>query len=270
VHTNTTYTCKENLTNNCVNFVAVRARSSLRPISLRKIFSWPLILNFHSVGGEKSGALSGSDIGKEVVASRVSKEFLGTDIVLSVCRRCTRLHNNYHHVLIIIKLLYSVSTLTYTRKKTWCMTSRSTPRHTYSCLISLRPIYNTSDVRYFDQADCLPKLLLLDLLLSNNSIECLLILYPYFVSFLFISFLIFSRTSTAYDLFSAFLLIPYRLPFFLFVQLLILLSSYQQFLLQQVTLCQKYLQLMWLVWQRKTVFCRWLIDSQRTYALLIS
>jgi len=89
-----------------------------------------------------------------------------------------------------------------------------------------------ADVHYIDQADCLPKISLLDLPLSNNSTECLPILYPYFVSFLLISFLTFSRTSAAYDLFFVLLLIPYRLPFFLFVQLLILLSWYQQFLLQ--------------------------------------
>jgi hypothetical protein len=38
--------------------------------------------------------------------------------------------------------------------------------------------------------------------------------------------------STAYNLFSALLLIPYRLPFCFLVQLFILVSSYQQFLLQ--------------------------------------
>ena len=89
-----------------------------------------------------------------------------------------------------------------------------------------------TDVPYVDQADCLPRLLFLHLLLSNKSTESLLNLYSYFVSFFFISFLIFSRTSTAYNLFSALLLIPYRLPFFLFVQLLILVSSYNHFLLQ--------------------------------------
>ena len=71
----------------------------------RQIFSWPLTLKFHRVGGERSGALSGFDSGKQVVASRISREFLGTDLVMSFCRRCSRLHNNYHYVLIIIKLL---------------------------------------------------------------------------------------------------------------------------------------------------------------------
>lgn len=89
-----------------------------------------------------------------------------------------------------------------------------------------------ADVRYIDHTNCLTKISLLDLPLSNNSTECLPILYPYFVSFLFISFLIFSRISTAYDLFFVLLLIPHRLSLFLFVQLLILVSSYRQFLLQ--------------------------------------
>jgi hypothetical protein len=131
-----------------------------------------------------------------------------------------------------------------------------------------------ADERYIDQANCLPKISLLDLPLSNIFTECLLILYPNFVSFLFISFLIFSRISTAYDFFLALLLIPYRLPFFLFVQLLILESSYQQFsaagwpsvkrAFSRVTVCQTCLQLMWSVCQGNTVFCRWLMDSQRT------
>jgi hypothetical protein len=71
----------------------------------KQIFSWPLTLSFHRVESKKSGALSSSDIGKQVVASRVSREFLGTDLDRSVCRRCGRLHKNYHYVLIITKSL---------------------------------------------------------------------------------------------------------------------------------------------------------------------
>jgi hypothetical protein len=102
VLTNTSYTCNENLMKNWVNSVAVRGGSSLRSTAFETDFF--LTLNFYGVGGEKSGALSSPDIGKHVVPSRVSRQFLGTDL-RSVCRRFNRLHNNYHSVLIIIKLL---------------------------------------------------------------------------------------------------------------------------------------------------------------------
>jgi hypothetical protein len=125
----------------------------------------------------------------------------------------------------------------------------------YSFLISVGLIRNMTDVRYVDQANCLLKLSFLGLLLSNNSTECLLILYHYFVSFLFITFLIFSRMSTAYNLFSALLLSPYRLSFWFWCNFSFWCRRISNF-------CCR-VTLMWLVWRRKTVFYRWLVDSQR-------
>ena len=111
------------------------------------------------------------------------------------------------------------------------MTSWSTDRRSWSCLMTVRIIPNITDVRNVDQANCLPKLSLLWFTavwrlhrLFPDSVSLFrLLLFHYFLNLL----------TCVYGIWRIFCFSTNSLQtFFSFVKLLIHVSSYQQFLLQ--------------------------------------